>query len=60
MFSTVLVLTFILRIRFPPGAPIVTTLRNRYGDFALKSFRRVEKDTRKLEKAKHDIDYLDV
>ena len=59
MFCATLVLLFILRIRYPDGSPIGDIVFNRYGVEVHRSFRKVEKITRKFHKKQCDVEFLE-
>ena len=58
MFLPAFILTFILRLRFPPHKSIVTILNQRYGPEGLATFRAYEKCDLKSRKATCDVEFL--
>jgi len=58
MFIITVVLLFLIKIRFPKNQPISNILRRRYGVPLLKNFRTLENATRKLNKARCDLEFL--
>ena len=58
MFSTTLILLFLLRIRFPKEKPISNILTTRYGPLSLQYFRKYEGTYRKKTKAEMDLEFL--
>ena len=56
MFIQTLVFLFLLRLRFAHA--ISSSIYDRYGVRALRSFRYVEKQTNKVHKLEHDVKFL--
>ena len=53
-----LVLTFLIKLRFPPRLGFVQVLTNRYGPEALSLYRNLEKLDLKLKKTDLDLNFL--
>ena len=53
-----LVFLFMIRSRFPKSKPLSEIIRNRYGNYALKFIRKVEKLDFSLRKISVDIEFL--
>ena len=60
MFITSLVLLFILELRFPSNESITATLRNKYGQQTVHTFRKLETLWRKRDKTLCDIEFLKI
>ena len=58
MFMQVLVLSFLIRLRFPRNSSVADILRRRYGDPVLKLYRSVERLDYKVRKTKCDLNFL--
>ena len=59
MFKVIaLVLTFLIRLRFPPRLGFVDVLTKRYGTDSLPLYRNLEKLDLKLKKANLDLNFL--
>ena len=54
-----LVCLFIIRLRFPPSKSVANVIRERYGNFVLKSVRKFEKLDLKRRKTLLDINFLE-
>ena len=54
----VLVVTFLIKLRFNPTRSIGDIIRGRYGTPTLTTYRALERKKCKYEKAKADIDFL--
>ena len=59
IFTTTLVLIFILRLRFPRGTSICSILQRRYNQHCVRLFRRIEKNDFKIKKVSCDIKFLE-
>ena len=55
---TILVLRFLVKLRFPANTPISTILQRRYGSDGLQAFRTYEKLDKRYRKTKLDLDFL--
>ena len=60
MFTTVLVLLFLFKLRFPRGTSFTATLKRRYGQRTLVEFRRFEKNRIKFNHCQLDVKFLNV
>src|SRR5215469_12911630 len=60
MYSTSLVFTFLLRIRFSRNKSIGTTLRSRYNEDVVRLFRKLQDFNKKLAKCKEDLNFLNI
>ena len=58
LYGFVLILSFLLKLRFPPHRPLFDIIRSRYGAATVRTIRQWENTAKKLEKAKSDIDFL--
>ena len=58
MFITSLVLLFLLRVRFSGNKSIGSSVFSRYGPETHQIFRSMEKNSRKLNKNKCDLEFL--
>ena len=58
MFIPVLVLSFIIRLRFPRNSSVADILRRRYGAPVLLLYRSVERLDYRVRKTRCDIDFL--
>ena len=52
------VLLFLLKIRYPSGQPITTTIYVRFGRRVLAEYRRLEKVHFRIQKLKLDLEFL--
>jgi len=57
---TTLVLKFLFMLRFPSGSPTTTIIAQRYGNYALKVYRRFQKCSFKENKINLDLNFLNV
>ena len=58
LFIATLVLSFILKVRFPKGNSIASIIRQRYDEQALYKFRQYEKHSKRLIKNRADQRFL--
>ena len=55
-----LVIAFLIRLRFPSGKPLSTIILERYGRDTLTCYRTIERVSEQMIKAKHHADFLNV
>ena len=58
LLTTTLIYAFCLRLRFPKGTPITTTITSRYGRNTLLSYRNVEKTSEQIIKTQNHVTFL--
>ena len=58
--TTLFVIVFLLKIRFPRGTPISTTITRRYGRNALIQYRNLERTSEQARKTEHHVKFLKV
>ena len=58
LLTASLLYAFVLKLRFPRGTPISTTLCTRYGRNTLSCYRNIERTSEQLLKSQHHIVFL--